>query len=215
MLKTPWLVMEEPTNKLSFAFHKAGLQSVDFKSLQQKIEDLSKVDTAACRPHRQGSKFYEREREREQTWLARVENLRPKYDALRQDAPLYAQLEKLVDSQLHGMSAAATCERTFVHVDMDAFYAAVEMRDDPSLRERPMAVGGMSMLSTANYHARKFGISSAMPGYIALVHSAIVTDKSRSCVLNWSSFLFILKSTERPASKHKPSLPNTTPTLAQ
>uniref|UniRef100_A0A8R1TSM8 DNA polymerase kappa n=1 Tax=Onchocerca volvulus TaxID=6282 RepID=A0A8R1TSM8_ONCVO len=54
-----------------------------------------------------------------------------------------------------------------VHVDMDAFYAAVEMRDDPSLRNIPMAVGSNSMLSTANYAARRFGICSAMPGFIA------------------------------------------------
>lgn len=50
---------------------------------------------------------------------------------------------------------------------MDKFYAAVEERDNPSLGNRPMAVGGMSMLSTANYEARKFGVRSAMPGYIA------------------------------------------------
>ena len=57
--------------------------------------------------------------------------------------------------------------RTIVHVDMDAFYAAVEMRDDPKLKNVPMAVGGNSMLSTSNYLARKFGVRAAMPGFIA------------------------------------------------
>ncbi|CAD5118547.1 DgyrCDS7235 [Dimorphilus gyrociliatus] len=54
-----------------------------------------------------------------------------------------------------------------VHVDMDMFYAAVEMRDDPSLREKAMAVGGNSMLSTSNYIARRFGVRAGMPGFIA------------------------------------------------
>ena len=46
------------------------------------------------------------------------------------------------------------------------FYAAVEMRDNPSLRDIPMAVGGIGMLSTSNYRARKFGVRAAMPGFI-------------------------------------------------
>ena len=50
---------------------------------------------------------------------------------------------------------------------MDMFYAAVEMRDNPALRGVPMAVGGMGMLSTSNYAARKFGVRAAMPGFIA------------------------------------------------
>ena len=58
--------------------------------------------------------------------------------------------------------------RTYLHVDMDAFYAAVEEKYDPSLKGIPMAVGSKDMLTTANYAARKFGISSAMPGFIAL-----------------------------------------------
>jgi len=54
-----------------------------------------------------------------------------------------------------------------MHLDMDMFYAAVEIRDRPELQDKPVAVGGLSMLSTANYVARKYGVRSAMPGFIA------------------------------------------------
>jgi len=49
---------------------------------------------------------------------------------------------------------------------MDMFFAAVAMLDFPELKDKPVAVGGMSMISTANYEARKFGVRSAMPGFI-------------------------------------------------
>ncbi len=56
--------------------------------------------------------------------------------------------------------------RKIIHLDMDAFFAAVEMRDNPALRNVPMAVGGSAdrrgVLSTSNYEARKFGVRSAM-----------------------------------------------------
>jgi nucleotidyltransferase/DNA polymerase involved in DNA repair len=47
-----------------------------------------------------------------------------------------------------------------------AFYASVEIRDNPSLKGKPVAVGGMSMISTSSYEARKMGVRSAMPGFI-------------------------------------------------
>lgn len=57
-------------------------------------------------------------------------------------------------------------QRKIIHVDCDCFYAAVEMLDDPSLREVPLAVGGdgsRGVVTTCNYRARAFGVRSAMP----------------------------------------------------
>lgn len=63
-------------------------------------------------------------------------------------------------------------ERKIIHVDMDAFFASIEMRDDPTLQGKPIAVGGLAdrrgVIATANYEARRFGVRSAMATQRAL-----------------------------------------------
>ncbi|RDU98128.1 DNA polymerase IV [Trinickia dinghuensis] len=68
--------------------------------------------------------------------------------------------------------APAALVRKIIHCDCDCFYASVEMRDDPSLRGRPLAVGGRpdhrGVIATCNYEARRFGVHSAMSSATAM-----------------------------------------------
>lgn len=132
---------------------KSGQDAVDQKKVSEIIYEASK-----------GSKFFNNEEARDKNLTVKIERILAKK----------AQLEKLdlshelrrADDYITELELSRDLTQTVVHVDCDAFYAAVEQLDRPELKDVPFAVG-KGVLTTCNYHARKFGCRSGMAGFVA------------------------------------------------
>ena len=123
---------------------KAGQDSVDQRKVSDVIYNASK-----------GSKFFNNEEVKDKNLTEKISRI-----LARQ-----AQLEKLdltsdlrrADDYIAELELTRDVSQVIVHIDCDAFYAAVEELDRPELKEVPMAVG-KGVLTTCNYHARQFGL---------------------------------------------------------
>ncbi|KAL6250239.1 hypothetical protein RBB50_002540 [Rhinocladiella similis] len=132
---------------------KSGQDGVDQKKVSEIIYEASK-----------GSKFFHNEEVKDKNLTIKIERI------LKQKA----QLEKLdlksdlrrADDYIASLELSRDLSQYVVHIDCDAFYAAVEEIDRPELKHVPMAVG-VGVLTTCNYEARKYGCRSAMAGFVA------------------------------------------------
>jgi hypothetical protein len=146
-----------------FTNAKSGMDAVDFDRVKKVVYEAS-VNSA------HGA----HQAKRDAQLSARVEALREKALHLRRLEPgAVAAAERSADALASRLMHARDRGRAWVCLDMDAFFFSVEARDDPERLlcanpPRPFAVGSTSMIATANGEARKFGVRSAMPGYIAL-----------------------------------------------
>ncbi|ORX35753.1 hypothetical protein BD324DRAFT_652294 [Kockovaella imperatae] len=112
-----------------------------------------------------GSKFYNNQVRKDDELNRKIAWFQAKRDELLKMAQpelLAVEAERI----LAEVEATRDLSQTIVHVDMDAFYASVEVKHDPSLKGKPFGVG-QGVLTTASYEARKFGCRSGMAGFIA------------------------------------------------
>ncbi|KAL3080707.1 hypothetical protein niasHT_030613 [Heterodera trifolii] len=136
-----------------FIGNKAGMSSIDKEQVARIIAENTSAN------------FEGYEKKRASRIDEQIKRNRQRRDSLTEQQ--IKQTREELDRIIEDMEKWRRLDKIKVHIDMDAFYAAVECRDNIHLRDVPMAVGSLSMLSTSNYAARKFGVRSAMPGFIA------------------------------------------------
>ena len=133
---------------------KAGQDTVDQTKVSEVIYNASK-----------GSKFFNNEEVKDKNLTEKINKILAKR----------RQLEKIdltsdqrrADDYIAELELSRDMSQVIVHLDCDAFYAAVEELDRPELKDVPFAVG-KGVLTTCNYHARKFGCRSGMAGFVAM-----------------------------------------------
>lgn len=137
---------------------KAGMGGVDKARVEAVINDLSR-----------GTPFFVNEQRKAQQRQRRIDAMLAKCREYDDEAKFPEVDRRRIARDVAALEKSLECRQVlgvFVHVDMDMFFAAVEEKLNPALRDVPMGVGGMGMLSTTNYRAREFGVRAGMPGYI-------------------------------------------------
>ena len=133
---------------------KAGQDSVDQQKVSEIIYNASK-----------GSKFFNNEEVKDKNLTQKIERILARKRQLER-LDLASDLRK-ADDYISELELSRDLSQVVIHIDCDAFYAAVEELDRPELKDVPMAVG-KGVLTTCNYHARKFGCRSGMAGFVAM-----------------------------------------------
>ena len=139
-----------------FLTHKAGMDSIDPQKVSQIVLEASK-----------NSEFYKRQQEKKQKYDEKIVEMQKTIEHYFHDPCQMSILDQQIEACLNQYEQERYLKKIWVAFDLDMFFVACEIRDNPSLEGKPVAVGGLSMISTANYVARKFGVRSAMPGFIA------------------------------------------------
>ena len=138
----------------SFGSNKAGMENCDKEKQARIVHEMSK-----------NSAYLKQAEKQDKVTDAKVDALKKSFEV--NDEVLLSNIKQRALSKYMEIEKFRSFSRICCVLDMDMFFAAVEIRDQPDLKDLPVAVGGDMMISTANYVARQYGVRSAMPGFIA------------------------------------------------
>ncbi len=139
-----------------FMTHKAGMDLIDPQKVSNIVLEASK-----------NSVFYKHQQEKKQKYDEKITEMLTTIEQFSKNSSQISLIDQQIEASLALYEQERYLKKIWAHFDLDMFYVACEIRDNPSLSEKPVAVGGLSMIATANYVARKYGVRSAMPGFIA------------------------------------------------
>lgn len=144
-------------------FYTEGLINICFIIYSRIADNLPQVSEIIYNASK-GSKFFNHERVRDQLLTEKIQKILAHKQKLEKQDLSYSTRQ--ADEYIADLELRRDLSQWIVHIDCDAFFAAVEELDRPELRDVPMAVG-KGVLTTCNYHARKFGCRSGMASFVA------------------------------------------------
>ncbi|KAM3127030.1 hypothetical protein pb186bvf_020874 [Paramecium bursaria] len=170
-------------NKPTFHYfgNKAGVEGAS--QVKKTIDDITK-----------GSEYYKRQEEKQGLYNQKIEQMLQEIERYKKDSNKMIEASESIKQKIKSFKIKT--DRVWAHFDMDMFYVACELLDKPELADKPVAVGGSQIISTSNYIARKFGVRSAMPTFVAkqlcpdLIVLGLNFDKYKTCS---NIFIGILK----------------------
>ncbi|KAL1736154.1 hypothetical protein EV714DRAFT_198680 [Schizophyllum commune] len=151
--------MQQPSQQTDSLVKRLAGPSTGKAGLAKDQSEINRIIAEASK----GSKFYDNEKKKDKDLTQRIDKILAIRDEALRGADIGA-IEAIVDHIIAELEAERDLSQYIVHVDMDAFFANVEMLYQPELKGKPF---GMGVLTTASYEARQYGVRSGMPTFIA------------------------------------------------
>ena len=116
--------------RFHFNANKAGMEEMVQKNINEVVEKALK-----------GTAYYKRQLEKQESNTQRVELFKTKIQMVHADAKLLDRVKKQYDAKVKDLKKDLDHSRKWIHIDLDMFYVAIELRDNPELKDKPVGVG--------------------------------------------------------------------------